>query len=69
MTYITQTTWKEIMKTLPADYQFTASYQPKEEWWDYKGGIVCTWIPLEIQRHQLKSLPFMVLEQTVDKFL
>lgn len=37
MTYTTQTTWKEIMKTLPADYQFTASYQPKEEWWDYKG--------------------------------
>lgn len=32
MTYATQTTWKEIMKTLPADYQFTASYQPEEEW-------------------------------------
>lgn len=37
MTYQKQTTLKEIMKKLPADYQFTDTYQPAEEWWDYKG--------------------------------
>lgn len=37
MTYATQTTWKTIMAALPAAYQFTETYQPQEEWWDWKG--------------------------------
>ncbi|HFI0056282.1 TPA: hypothetical protein ACGOS7_000379 [Streptococcus suis] len=56
MTYQKQTTWKEIMKKLPADYQFTDTYQPVEEWWDYKG-IACIWTRLEIQKPLLRLLP------------
>ena len=37
MNYENQMTWKKIMEKLPADYQFTDSYRPAEEWWDYRG--------------------------------
>lgn len=37
MNYENQMTWKKIMEKLPADYQFTDSYRPAEEWWDYCG--------------------------------
>ena len=37
MNYQSQTTWKEIMKALPKDYQFTNDYQPTEEEWTWGG--------------------------------
>lgn len=50
MNYENQMTWKKIMEKLPADYQFTDSYRPAEEWWDYRGYR----LHLEIQQPQLR---------------
>lgn len=40
MNYNEQKAWKEIQKFLPQKLHFTSNYNPKEEWWNWKGNKV-----------------------------
>jgi alpha-beta hydrolase superfamily lysophospholipase len=36
-TYANQTVWRDMQQFLPAEFQWTESEQPEEEWWDWNG--------------------------------